>query len=573
MNRHLFFYVRNTPIHEHNGARQEIVSSELKLSDELRVCVKNTLFNHIDGISIGSTVFSLKKNNVFNILQTSRIPLDVNILSETIGAGKGFFQVALRLLAHQGFVRLSRGADTSQLKVSLTHNGRHWINFLDYYDQIPKISEMALNLKETLELQREDVEVDFFVPSIPSGLDHSSMAKRVRDHILGEITAVVMTELYLDPEMSLLLMTGKSASQNKYFSFDTRVWKFIIEILRANNWAKWDSDALSLSPSGLLALQWTPQYFYPVGYLSTFRKVPDLLFDHESEASSPPPTGLETHVDRRLDIKFSGIVYEKTCRNKLLEIVLPLFDCSPLEEQPESIVDTGSGDGTLLVDLFNTIREKTLRGRSLKSFPLAIIGAEYNQAARESTREALERAGINHAFAIRGDIGAPETLATDLSGIGVDPFNALHISKSVIHNRVYKTPGNTERLQVWKPLSAAPFVSTGGRQIDPREIECNLVELFENWKPFVHRHGMIVIEAHTVDPELTCPTLSQNIITCMDATHGYSAQYLMEYDAFLRSVRSAGYESRGYGALSGMSFGSPTLTINHFFPLKPQISV
>ncbi len=545
------------------------MSSELKVLDELKICVRDTLFNHIDGISIGSTVFSLKKHNVFKILETSDHPVNVGVLSKIVGAKEGFFRIALKLLARQGFVEFSGGPDSSQIEVSLTHHGQAWLSFLDYYDQIPAISEAARNIKEAFMLQRQDVEINLPAPSAPYGSERSVIAKRVHDHLFGEITAVIMTELYLDVEVRALLMAGKNITRHKDFGPDSFLWKFLRKILQAANWAKEDSDGISLSEYGLQALEWTPQYFYPVSYLSTFRKVPDLIFGTESELLPSPSSDAETHVDRRLDIKFSGIVYEKICRAKLQEIVLPLFDSIPLDEQPSSIVDMGSGDGTLLVDLFCAIREKTLRGRSSKSFPLAIVGAEYNKASCESTREALERAGIDYSFVIHGDIGAPETLARDLWNIGIDPSDALHISKSVIHNRVYRTPGNTERLLKWEPLSTGPFVTRDGFRIGRSEIECNLVELFEDWKPFVQRHGMVVIEAHTVDPRFTCLTAGRNIITCMEATHGYSGQYLMEYDAFLRAVSEAGYESRRFAALSGMSFGSPTLTINHFFPLRP----
>lgn len=545
------------------------MSPELKVSDESRICLRNTLFNHIDGISIGSTVFSLKKHGVFKELITSESPLNASVLSQTTGAREGFFHVAMRLLAHQGFIQYTGATDTTLDIISLTHEGREWLNFLDYYDQIPKISEMTQKLKEALANQRKGIPSDFFMPSVPSAIDPSSMAKRVSDHILGEMTAVIMTELYLDTQMRQLLMTGKSVSNHECLPDEHSVWKFIIEILRANNWVRDDSNGLSFSDMGLLALEWTPQYFYPVSYLCTFRRAPELIFGPEPIPLSYPSADLETHVDRRLDITFSGIVYRNICRNRLLGMVLPLFDSIPLEEQPQSIVDTGSGDGSLLLDIYSAVREKTLRGRSLKSFPLAIVGVEYNQAACEATGEALERAGIDLAFAIPGDIGNPEALAEHLSMIGLDPFNALHVSKSVLHNRVYTQPRNTDRLRRWKPLANSPFVSPDGKLIGPAEIECNLVELFEDWKPFVQRHGMVVIEAHAVDPGFTCLSAGRNIITCMEATHGYSGQYLMDYNAFLRAVSEAGYESRGFGALSGMSFGSPTLTINHFFPLKP----
>jgi hypothetical protein len=237
-----------------------------------------------------------------------------------------------------------------------------------------------------------------------------------------------------------------------------------------------------------------------------------------------------------------------------------------LIEQPASIVDTGSGDGTLLVELYRAIKTQTLRGRCLAAYPLLLVGAEYTGVARESTKAALEAAGIPNET-VFGDIGDPIGLSRTLLENGVDPANALHVSKSVIHNRTYKNPEQTERLANWKPLSQAPFTLPDGSLIRSRDMECNLIELFESWAPLTKKHGMIVIEAHTVDPELVSKSVGQNIITCMDATHGYSNQYLVESEVLARAAQAAGYKCLAYREIGGKLIGRPTMTINHFIAL------
>lgn len=533
-------------------------------SEDLKLRVSETIFNHIDGIAIGSSVATLKKRNVFEILRQSCRPIDARLLSRQVGGREGFFHVALRLLAHQGFLQLTGEMDAGQTEVSLTSNGRAWLNFLEYYEQIPKIAGMTPFLTKALSDQCARDNVNFSMPSFPSETRTSPIAKRVKDHLLGEITAVIMTGLYFGMGCDKFQSSPPYIIPYKKMSCDDPSFRFVSQTLRSVGWSDADGSEICLNDAGRLALEWTPQYFYPVSYLSTFRRVEQLVFGSGQHGRPCLPITTETHVDRPLDIKFSGMVYERTCRNALHEIVAPLFDRLSIEEQPCAIVDTGSGDGTLLVDLFRIIRANTLRGRHLQSYPIWVVGTEYSEQARETTLQALERAGISHCRAIYGDIADPTSLARDLSMIGVDPLNALHINKSVIHNRVFRPPRDTQRLKSWKSGSQTPFVSCDGALLKPREIECNLIELFEDWKPFTQRHGMIVIEAHTVNPVYTAPKVGRNIITCMDSTHGYSTQYLMEYEAFISAVRAAGYDSVAYRMLSGSLFGRPTMTINHF---------
>lgn len=537
-------------------------------SHDLKHRVSQTLFNHIDGMAIGSTVCSLHEHDIFNLLNRSKNPVKLADLRLSSGFREGFLHVALRLLAHQGFVRLSIDSKSNEFEASLTEMGRQWLSFVKYYQQIPKISRMASCLSDEL-LQNSSVSrIDFFMAESPLEHDGSPITRRVHDHLYGELAAVIMTCLYLKFEDQKLQGDQKKFFLHEEISRNHHISNFVSGVLQAIGWVTTDENGMSWTSAGLLAVEWSPQYFYPVSYISTFRRVPELLLGKDCRVPACTPEKLESHVDRQLDIKFSGIVYERTCRNRLLEIVLPLFNKEPLESQASGIVDTGSGDGTLLVDLFRSIKQNTLRGRFLDSFPLWIVGAEYTGIARKSTQAALQKAGIPNGRVIYGDIGDPRGLARALHGIGIDPFNSLHLSKSVIHNRAYRACSNAELLRDWTPISGAPFVSPDGALISQREIECNLAQLFQDWKPLAQKHGMIVIEAHTVDPEIVSRTVGRNIMTCMDATHGYSGQYLMEYDAFTRTVKAAGYESVSSGVLSGTIVGQPTLTINHFIPFR-----
>ncbi len=539
------------------------VASTFQADQNLRSLVSQTMFHHIDGIAIGSTVWALLSGGVFDILTSSDSPVNIRSLAKLTGRREGFLNVALRLLAHQGFLRLSGDMDSGKKSVSITDVGTDWLEYVHFYEQIPRISDQTSHLRAIFEKKPVHDNFDSALPITPNHKSDFSLAHRVSLHMNGEIMAVIMTELSVrgindrDPIVAL-----DDVTHNR------RVSGFIADILASHSWGKICEEGIRLSEAGNLASQWAPQYYYPVSYLSTFRKVPRLISGDESIPCPGGSSTDETHVDRSLDIKFSGIVFDRTCRRPFLEIVLPIFDREPLEEQPAGIVDTGSGDGTLLVELSRAIREHTLRGRLMDSFPLAFVGVEYTQVAAEATKSALIIAGVPFARAVSGDIGHPDGIARTLVNEGIDPENALHVNKSVIHNRTYKTPGCKNSTLGWKPLSQAPFVAPNGELIRPRDLECNLIEFFEAWKPLCRRHGMVVVEAHTADPELVCLKIGHNVITCMDATHGYSGQLLIEYEAFSRILEFTGYRVSAYRTLSGKIVGKPTMTIHHLIPMN-----
>jgi hypothetical protein len=128
-----------------------------------------------------------------------------------------------------------------------------------------------------------------------------------------------------------------------------------------------------LTPDGEIAVSLARQYRYPVTYLPLLRQVPELIF---GEPAKTDEGGEETHLDRELDLRFSGDVFTAACREPFLGLALPLFEAAPLDRQPALVVDAGCGDGALLEALYLAVRERTARGRRLAERPLLMAGVD-----------------------------------------------------------------------------------------------------------------------------------------------------------------------------------------------------
>jgi hypothetical protein len=74
---------------------------------------------------------------------------------------------------------------------------------------------------------------------------------------------------------------------------------------------------------------------------------------------------------------------------------------------------------------------------------------------------------------------------------------------------------------------------------------------------------MIVADAHTVPASVAAESWPVNVVTHVLATHGYSAQYLVEADVFRRAARRGGFASRASHDLGTTLVAAPTMTLDH----------
>lgn len=499
---------------------------------------------NIDGIALGTTVCALAEKGILAELAGVGAPLSVDDLAARYGARRGFLHLAARLLASQGLVRVSGSGAAA--RVSLSEDGRAWLPFLSAYDGFPDLIAAAMTL---LAGTADEDACEVWEAALHHLLgDGDAMAERVRLHVTGPLVAV-----------ALRLLAGNDL-QDKVAP-PHLCW----QALAAQGWAEEGSGGYALTPEGEVAAGMAAQYFLPLSYFPTFSRVPEMLFGDMPGSLDRDEGGVENHLDRALDIEASGAVFTRLCAGPFMELALPLFDREPLAAQPAYVIDTGCGDGTLLKELFHAIASRTRRGKALSEFPLVMVGAEYNPVARKTAQAALEAAGIPH-LVVAGDIGDPDGLGEALAGHGIDARQALHVSKSVIHNRRYQPPRDVAAARSREAGPPGVFVDEEGDLIEPGYMAQNLVEHFRAWLPWIRRHGMLVIEAHTVAPEVAAAHVGRHLMAYLDASHGFSRQNLMEAGRYRELAREAGFIAlSSHDFLTGL-VGRPLLSLDYFLP-------
>jgi len=511
------------------------------------------LCHHTDGLAIGSTVATLEKTGVLAKLADATTPLPLDALAEAHGLKRGYVHLAARLLALQGWAERSGDIERGDTHVLPTESGRAWLCERAAYRAVPAWLAFARSIAPALAGKTPLAPM----PPLPKRGGNRRIPLQLRGAALAALMATdtrtgLFTPFGSEPGRKLAIADFPAPPETLDQLFD---------LLFLEGWVERNAQRVALTAEGVAAMAMAPQYFHSTSYLATLAAVPELM-----QGGAPPELArdgenMEGHVDREMDVRFSGLVFARNCRDPFFEAALPLFDDPDLSAQPCAVVDCGAGDGTLLRELYQAIATRTRRGAQLSRYPLTMVGVEYNRIAQEITSATLRDAGVPH-ITLAGDIGEPAALADALAAAGLEPKNVLHVSKSVIHDRDFR--GRADPIA--DPLSQAVFVSPDGGLIPAAALEADLRALFAAWRPHISRHGMIVIEAHVVAPELAAARIGGNVLVCLEATHGFSHQYLVEIDVHRRAAQRAGLRPCHQRDLGAAMVGAPILSLDHYRP-------
>ena len=251
----------------------------------------------------------------------------------------------------------------------------------------------------------------------------------------------------------------------------------------------------------------------------------------------------------------------KTYFRKVDHVIVEIFN-RPIEAQPRGICDMGCGDGTLLEHLYNVVRTQTARGPVLDQHPLVIIGADFNKVARRVSAQRLRKAAIPSfplfPVTLTGPLNWPEISKGSVS-TSTTCCTCVH---SLDHNRPYIAPASYAQFsRLARSTGAFAYL---GEEIHNDELEENLVRHLRRWAPYVGRFGLLLLELHTLSPEMGASHPAKTPVVAYDGTHGFSDQYLVEAPVFLDLAREAGLVSDdGYRAQFPPS-ELATVTLNFF---------
>lgn len=500
--------------------------------------LRSKLFRHLDGIVIAPSAYSLKEKGVTTYLLQEK-SAGLSELAEKFGANDGYLNIALRGLCSQGW--LTQQVDNEQNSVIFSTNKASATAFACF----AAYKEVVELLKLTEKYHSRNFEMEPFLKleklyssyvkhmdmNLSSDEDERTIQKQVLSHVEGIIVGPTLVRLGMNKMFHKYFMETRFKAEE--FHKDPEGFERLLDILTGLGWFNKINGAFEFTDKGLFFAKRASAYGVTVSYIPTLRKLDELIFGNPTILKITE--GPEKHVDREMNVWGSGGAHSAYFK-VVDQIVIDLFN-RPIEEQPKGILDMGCGNGAFLQHLFSVIESQTHRGTLLDEHPLIIIGVDYNQAALKVSRDKLIQSDI-WAKIIWGDIGNPALLAKDLDEkYSIDLKDLLNVRTFLDHNRIWEEPETTEEISTSSSSGAYAYE---GKRLSNNLVAASLKQHFEKWSPFVQKFGLLLIELHTVQPELIADNIGKTAATAYDLTHGYSDQYILEIDAFIGALEKAG---------------------------------
>lgn len=502
------------------------------------VSLRSTIFRHLDGLVTAPVAYSLQKSGLLDYILDKK-EVSLSELTTHFKANEGYLNVALRVLCSQGFLNYHINSDTIKFiindksKIAFSHFYLYEdvVDLLQYSMQFhPRLFDEAPfeKLNSIFEKYKNNYGISF-----SDDIQTNEIQHQILKHIEGSIIGPTLVRLGMSGMFHKYFM--ESSFRPEEFHKSPENFKKILDFLAYLGWFTEKNGNYQFTEAGLFFAKRASAYGVTVSYLPTFSKMDELLFGNPNVLRDTAENEDESHVDREMNVWGSGGAHD-TYFKVVDEIIIKLFNL-PIEEQPKGILDMGCGNGAFLQHIFEVIDRQTLRGKMLDDYPLFLVGADYNQAALKVSRANLIKADI-WAKVIWGDIGRPDLLADDLQeNYNIDLKELLNVRTFLDHNRIWETP--KENTLHRESKSTGAFAHRGIR-INNNQVEDNLLEHFNKWSPYVSKFGLLMIELHTIAPELTAMNLGKTAATAYDATHGFSDQFIVEIDVLHKICAEAG---------------------------------
>lgn len=503
-------------------------------TNELRA----SLFRHLDGLVLAPIAVALNKSGILKTILDKKT-VTIAKLAEEFQANQGYLNVALRALASQGFINYQVNNDTTVVTITTNENSTTAFSHFYKYEPVVKVLENS-DIFTDIELKSNDFHhleslFEQFKNQNTSSIPQQALEFQINKHLEGFLVGPLVVSLGMTGMFHKYFM--ETSFRPEEFHKEPEIFKKILDFLVFLGWFTENKGNYQFTDTGLFFAKRASAYGVTVSYLPMLKRIQELLFGNPNTIRTTSALEEEIHVNREMNVWGSGGAHA-TYFKVIDEIIIEIFN-RPIQEQPKGILDMGCGNGAFLQHMFEVIERQTLRGKVLEEYPLFLVGADYNQAALKVTRANLIKADI-WAKVIWGDITNPDQLAHDLAeNYNINLSDLLNVRTFLDHNRIWETPANRNPNRISASTGAFVFK---GKQLANNQVEDNLLEYFQKWAKYVKQFGLLMIELHTIAPEITAKNIGKTAATAYDVTHGFSDQYIVEIDVLHKVAREAGLQ-------------------------------
>jgi hypothetical protein len=569
--------------------------------------IQREAFTHTYGLVSIPVLVALKEGAIPDLmLRGSATVAEMAVHARLAGkatVNTGYLHAVLRTLVSVGWA-VRRGAPgCDELSYTLTRSGRAVVGVLEKFERVVSFLPMATRMDAFLmgeSVPDSPVDVDGLAEGMRRSWDlPSDMAPGVRESLIRQVDGILVGPVMVALKDAGVLDRIKAAGgpvKIEDFKADTSRLKTAFRILEQTGWTVVDGESVSLTAAGVYAASKAWCYGTMVSYAPLMAGLPELLYGDPAKVFARDDQGHERHVRRDWNVKGSGASHLAYFA-KADEILRQVFDETPIREQPRFVADMGCGDGSLLRHVWEVL-QTTRRGRLMKvadrvrrrvepaegdeallaqlglsweevqkdpaRYDLQMVGADFNERAREETRKTLTTARIAHEV-LFGDIANPNGFAQDLRKIGLNIEDGLHMRSFLDHNAPWATlTADALHAAEGRTARSSGAYSDKGRTLPNTIVEQRYVEHFRAWAPHVRKHGLLAIELHHVPPELSARLSGRTLEPSYGTVHDLSDQYILDLPAYEAILREVGLQADPDSSFRFPDNDAATISVRYF---------
>jgi SAM-dependent methyltransferase len=495
------------------------------------------VFVHQDGLLLCATLRAVAETGILERSLAGDASLR-DLYPDLTPTGFGYLRVGLRCLASQGWLADDPTLEPDTTVLRWTDAGRAASPYWDSYVRVGRfLSGFSNTAPDAWSRPWGAGRTEQFLSLLELACDRWRLDPGMPEQPRALMTTHLDAGLLVPAVLSLRAAGRLSDGGPALPAGDAG--RGIGALLTALGWI--DDGGGGWTPSGRWAAGLSVHFGMAASYLPLLARLPDLYRGKLVVAPEPRSAPPEWHVHRGLNVNASAAAHKRYFADAD-EIFLDVFGREPLEDQPRFVADMGCGDGSWLVHIHRLIAQRTLRGRRPGAHPLLMVGLDYSPAALEEARRVLDAAGVP-ALLLHGDVSDPDSVRATLEEHGLVMEDGLHVRAFIDHDRDYLGADPAIDVCGW---SSGAYVDALGRPLSGSDVERDFVAHLRRWAPHVRKHGLVLLEAHSVAPRIARRHLGATHSVAFDSYHGYSHQYPIEHSAFLRCCREAGVQPASY---------------------------
>lgn len=463
-------------------------------------------------------IHTLKKTELYKII-SSKKETNLTELEEHLSLNSGYLRAALKMIESVGWITIKDNA------IKLVQKD-HFENFLNVLDD----SILEPYSSNILSAPFNDAQI----PLIKRWIDliqcnRKRMGNSIeRDMLDGTVIAPLLVAL--KKQLGLSPVTQDILSR----AFSPQLNALLDELFTLKGWM----EQGKLNGIGIFLIERAFNLGMAVSYWPMWLKMPALLSGDPVTVFSHDENGHETHVDRTLNVVASGFQHEKYF-SSVDQVLSRIFNDVDIKNQPKYIADIGCGDGSFLHRIYCFIKNNTIRGENLAAHPLLLIGIDLNQKSLSQTELTLHN---TPHITIEGDVANPEGFLKTLTSKGItDPENILHI-RSFLDHEIPHLGVDDRHAADERKTEHGNFISiaNNGELQNNNHIIQSYIEHFIRWAAVSSKHGILVLEVHTLPATVVQQFFSSNESFHFDAIHSFSRQNLLDAATFMQVTAEAG---------------------------------